>query len=539
MGKVTQNDVPQGLADTHQAMLRKAAGVLDDAAAYEAKVRRTAKTTSTKRKMPWNMARARNQLKKRELSPAETEQWLNLHQRAEFAKQNLHDESGQPWSSRDYQKDSLESTALRKVHCDGRDVGKTSEIEIIAAWAMVTQPDKQMLIATQCENHLFPLMARLARRFQTTPQFAPSVVELRRSPSWYFRFSNGFQLWGRIAGPHGVNFQGMHVDWQIIDEAQEMCETAWGELYQALNGGGRRWVYGVPNGLRNTFYRMTQDLESEQHNWPSSLNPEFTVEKDAELARLYGGKNSPGYIHRVLGMHGSPAHGVFNLDDYLACVREDAEFINVVLTAADEFEAPTGITSGEYYLGCDLGYARDPSEFVVYRAEPPHLRNVLRVHLEGVHYAKQQRIIQELDRAYQFRAIAIDCGNSGRAVAHNLMDQNSVMCDKVRAIEFGGSLDLPPLPDGRPRRRQAKQFMTELLERWMTERVLVFPRLPDRETQYASHTYSLGTFGQIVYDKGDDHIIDADRCAALAYFEEINMDQGGGGFTKGVVVEVF
>jgi hypothetical protein len=25
-------------------------------------------------------------------------------------------------------------------------------------------------------------------------------------------------LWGRLSGPRGVNFQGLHVDWQIVDE---------------------------------------------------------------------------------------------------------------------------------------------------------------------------------------------------------------------------------------------------------------------------------------------------------------------------------
>ncbi|HOH42729.1 MAG TPA: hypothetical protein PLZ53_06400, partial [Candidatus Hydrogenedentes bacterium] len=149
-------------------------------------------------------------------------QWLDIASRERFARAHFRDRNGAPWQVRPYQRPSLESRALRKVHCDGRDVGKTAEIEIIACWAMVACPDREMLIATQCENHLFPLMNRLARRFQQTPAFTPSLVEMRRSPSWHFRFSNNFVLWGRIAGPRGMNFQGMHVDWQIVDEAQEM-----------------------------------------------------------------------------------------------------------------------------------------------------------------------------------------------------------------------------------------------------------------------------------------------------------------------------
>ena len=220
--------------------------------------------------MDWSIGRARNLLRQRNLSEEQVAAWLRVHEREYFAGCFVCNREGKPWEVRPYQRDSLESHAMRKVHCDGRDVGKTSEIEIIACWAMVSCPNSEMLIATQCENHLYPLMHRLARRFETTPELKAMLVESRRTPSWHFRFSNGFTLWGRIAGPRGMNFQGLHVDWQIVDEAQEMTDVAWGELLQALNAGGRRWVYGVPNGLRNMFFRMTQDLTAEQHNWPST-----------------------------------------------------------------------------------------------------------------------------------------------------------------------------------------------------------------------------------------------------------------------------
>ena len=463
---------------------------------------------------------AQDKLGKRGLKKKEIDQWLQLHDRASFARQYLTDRNANPWEVRPYQRASLESYALRKVHCDGRDVGKTAEIETIAAWAMVACPDTEMLIATQCENHLFPLMSRLARRFEQTPEFAPSLVELRRSPSWFLRFANGFSIWGRIAGPRGVNFQGMHVAWQIVDEAQEMTETGWGELYQALNGGGRRWVYGVPNGLRNAFYRMTKMGDAEQYNWPSSLNPEFTREKDAELALLYGGRTASGYLHRVLGQHGAPAHAAFNLDDYLECVDPGVTAHNITLHEEDTFVPPCEVVQGDYYLGCDLGYARDPSELVVYQAVGPHFVNVLRVQLLGVNYAKQQDILCELDAAYDFRGVGIDCGNSGRAVAHNLMARGDLWCEKIRAYEFGSAITLDPLPDGTQVRRRTKQFMTELLQRRMAERSIVFPAIADRETQYASHTYTVSASGEIIYEKGDDHIIDADRCAVLRHYQD-------------------
>ncbi|MBI5093586.1 MAG: hypothetical protein HZB26_14225 [Candidatus Hydrogenedentes bacterium] len=475
--------------------------------------------------MPINHDHANTRLAGRGFTDNQIRKWLELHKRAHFAAKYFSDRNGNPWKPRHYQTDSLESFATRKVHCDGRDVGKTMEIEIMAAWALVAHPDSELLIATQCENHLFPLMNRLVRRFESTPQFMPSLVEIKRTPSWFLRFSNGFVLWGRIAGPRGVNFQGLHVDWQIVDEAQEMTETGWSELLQALNGDGSRWIYGVPNGLRNTFYRMTQMQTAEQYNWPSSLNPEFTAEKDAELALLYGGRTSPGYIHRVLGQHGEPEHAVFKLDDYLACVDEGLDCADLSIGEEDSFAAPPDIPAGDYYLGCDLGYARDPSEFVVYRAAPPHLVNVLRIHLHGVNYARQQQIIQELDKAYDFRGIGVDNGNSGRAVTHNLLEDGAVWGGRVQGFEFGANLDLEPHPDGTLHRRQTKQFMTELLERALADRSIVFPRIPDREAQYASHTYSIGLTGNIIYTKGNDHLIDADRCAILIHYLDTHLPE--------------
>ncbi|MBI4557920.1 MAG: hypothetical protein HY706_10090, partial [Candidatus Hydrogenedentes bacterium] len=177
-----------------------------------------------------NLEKLKLARKRRNLPNSEMDEWLFWNRRTAFAAAHFRDRNGNPWTPRAYQAESLESFAKRKVHCDGRDVGKTSEIEIIAAWASLVRPRTEMLIATQCENHLFPLMNRVARRFLTTPALRENLVELKRSPSWYARFRNGFVLWGRIAGPRGINFQGLHVDWQLVDEAQEMTEAGWGEL---------------------------------------------------------------------------------------------------------------------------------------------------------------------------------------------------------------------------------------------------------------------------------------------------------------------
>jgi len=355
-------------------------------------------------------------------------------------------------------------------------------------------------------------MERIVRRIESTPDFASALIDRKRHPSYCLRFRNGSILWGRIAGPRGINFQGLHVGWQLVDEAQELTDTAWGELYQALNA-------------RQTYYRMTQMDEYEQFRWPSDVNPDFTESKRRELVKLYGGLQSEGYIHRVLGEHGAPAMAAFRFDDYLECIDRSLEFDNVCIDSAllnehalDEvLPAPGAVPArSDFYLGVDLGYTRDPSELVVYAdIDGGRMVNVARVHLEGVDYHTQQQVIELLDTRYAFRGIGIDAGNNGRAVAHALRAIDARWDTLVHAYDFGSKLLVGYSADGTPYYRRTKRFMTELIERRIHDRSVVYPNLADRDEQYVSHTYRVGPSGEIVYSKGNDHIIDADRCAML------------------------
>jgi hypothetical protein len=61
-----------------------------------------------------------------------------------------------------------------------------------------------------------------------------------------------------------------------------------------------------------------------------------------------------------------------------------------------------------------------------------------------------------------------------------------------------------------------KELTTEILIRLMAAGEISFPPIGDRYNQYAGHTYCIAPSGRMVYSKGNDHIIDADRCAVMA-----------------------
>jgi hypothetical protein len=80
--------------------------------------------------------------------------------------------------------------------------------------------------------------------------------------------------------------------------------------------------------------------------------------------------------------------------------------------------------------------------------------------------------------------------------------------------------------DGHEVRKRTKEFMTSLIAGALQRRQLVFP-IEDLEIedQFTTHTYTLHD-GRIVYSKGNDHVIDAVRCAMLAR-EQSTLNQVG------------
>jgi hypothetical protein len=136
--------------------------------------------------------------------------------------------------------------------------------------------------------------------------------------------------------------------------------------------------------------------------------------------------------------------------------------------------------------------------------------------MRSVDYATQQNVIETLDNMLNFDAIGIDNGHSGIAVAHNLMSISEAWAHKVVPVPFGGTVEWDGGWDVPRIRRFVKELLTEMLIRLINSNEIRFPPIPERYTQYAGHTYSQAPSGRIVYTKGNDHIIDADRCAIMA-----------------------
>ena len=79
---------------------------------------------------------------------------------------------------------------------------------------------------------------------------------------------------------------------------------------------------------------------------------------------------------------------------------------------------------------------------------------------------------------------------------------------------------------GRELKKRTKELMTSEINAALQRRQLILP-IEDTEVadQFTTQTYSLHN-GQIVYSKGNDHIVDAARCGIRAW--NFAKDEGGG-----------
>lgn len=179
--------------------------------------------------------------------------------------------------------------------------------------------------------------------------------------------------------------------------------------------------------------------------------------------------------------------------------------------------------TGVFWIGGDLGYTNDPTELVVFQevetGERRVLKLVLRLHLEHVAYPNISQTLALLDRYYTPAGIGVDNGGNGLAVVQELLGLDKYrdlgLEGRLVGLDFGGTTTLA-VRDGREVKKRTKELMTSLISGAFQRRELILPAGDlEIEDQFTTHTYTLHD-GRVVYSKGNDHIIDAVRCAVLA-----------------------
>lgn len=468
----------------------------------------------------------------------------------------LKNRDGGPRTYRWYQKEDLECRATRVIHLDGRAVGKTINLSTYLLWFASVHKGKSALVGAPYQGHLDTIIEEVEYQLHHVEALKKNLsVDLKqpgikRKPYFQLRFRNSNMVYFRPAGTDGDAFRSLHVDLILLDEAAWLPELAWTTVFQCLNPGGVLRVYSTPNGLRNRkFYQLTQDKSWTQFHWPSWIVPRWNEERRQELLNFYGGEHSSGWLHEAAGEHGMPSYGVFNSAQVLQAMTEGLNYQFVRLDGdmfsdcADEAETRTrlellaGLDGGQgtYWLGVDTGYAADPSELLLFEEdEREALTLAVRIHAKHLPYPLLSELIALVDELYSPAGIGLDRGGNGTAVEHELLRLDKYraagFAGKLVGVDFGGSTLVGEDKEGQPVKKRTKEHMTSLINRALNARRLRLPK-EDREIedQLCTHTCTRSDHG-VIYSKGNDHVVDALRCALLA------REQGiGGGYDPMVV----
>jgi len=443
----------------------------------------------------------------------------------------------------EHQKEDLRCKSKNIIHQDGRDVGKSVCIVTDLLHYAFTTKGGSGLVATPHQGHLDTLIDEFEFQVGENPDLTTAIAinksghsAITRKPYFKAHFISGTVIHFRPGGDYGKAFRSLHVDRVWIDEAAWLPEQAWRAVRQCLNAGGRFRLYSNPNGLRDTtYYRITKEKKRwKLFHWPSSHNPNWTEDREQELLDFYGGRDTPGFQHEVLGEHGRPSYGAFNHEQFKLCQKVYDGYRAVSISgeelsdcdSEDEVRDRLDLLmclapeDGLFWVGADTGYTNDPSEVTVWKEdEIGTMRLVFRLHTAQVHYPALAEVIAIIDRYYNPRGIGIDNGGNGLSVVQDLKNLDKFRGqdfeNKVRGFDFGGATVIGYDDDTKPVRKRTKEYMTALINRALAKRKAIFPIDDiDIENEFTTHTYTLQN-GRVVYSKGNDHIVDSTRCAFL------------------------
>lgn len=457
----------------------------------------------------------------------------------------LCNQDGSPRTYWKHQVEDLRNSRAQIIHQDGREVGKTIVLTTLVLHFGFTTPNDSGLVVTPNQGHLETIIEEAEHQIFSNPDLEASIaknrlghLDIKRKPYYQIRFAGGTLIHFRPAGDKGQSLRSLHVNRIWVDEGAWLTERAWKALRRCLNANGHLRIYSNPNGLRDsTYYRLTQDKSKRWFvvRWPSMLHPNWTKEREEELVEFYGGRDTSGYQHEILGEHGSPSYAAFNVEAFHTNQKMNHAYRKVVITGEEMLDCSgdedvrtrldllLGLTPqpGEHVLGGDLGYTSDPCELVVFeRDEEACLSMVLRVHLEHVAYPYIAEAVAALDTYFEFTWIGIDKGGNGLAVEQDLKrldkfaDHN--FGDRLEAFDFGSSTVIGFNTSGKQIKKRTKELMTSLINGRLARKLITFPDSDiEVEDQFTTQTYTMSN-GKIIYSKGRDHIIDAVRCAVLA-----------------------
>lgn len=433
-------------------------------------------------------------------------------------------DTGEPYRFWDYQRESAHAWTQDVIHQDGAECGKTREIIALIAWAGCTAVGGRVanpwsLVAAPQQTHLDEIILALEEQFGVADGANRKTViqhfwmKPKKTPHTMHRFlapnpvrpdrPSIARTYYRPGGHDGEAFRGVHVNaFGFFDEAAKVKNAViFSEFWRALKPGCRSRIYSVPDGDRSTeYFRLTNAARLNLpegadgfrlFRWQQTMKPYpfWSEQREADMVRRFGGRNTPGYQRNVLGEHGQAENPVWpwgvllpnvvDLPGYrviklladgeadslsieaLSCTmsvnegrkvgayewRQDSSMPLRPLLRAPDAERRRqlrdllrphvpGAAHGVFWAGGDLGERNDPTEIILSEEVGTVLHDRVRIHAKGLPYHLQEDLIAALDGLFHHLPFwGIDLGSAGTTVVKDL-----IAVDRFADCNFDGRL---------------------------------------------------------------------------------------------------
>lgn len=319
--------------------------------------------------------------------------------------------------------------------------------------------------------------------------------------------------------------------------------------------GYQRNVMGLHGSAENPVFPIDV-MQTNFFHVPEYITLKITADGSADLLRVerYNVEVNTDEKGKKFGKQENYAEHEYPLDDFVmsaeARMATGEDCLRPRLRELIAQYLPSG-KPGKYNWGGDLGFSRDPSELFLFKTVGGMERLVARIHLRGLGYDLQQEFIYLLDERNSFQGDwGVDFGNAGTAVVQNLksLPQYEVADYENRMTgftfskvtecvnELGGILEQEDKVSGDMKaiKVNMKQLATELIVARMQKQGYELPPDPEVVSHLQNHTSRENNRGVAIYDKKNDHTIDAIRTAMLAKVYKVINGGGIDVFSGGV-----
>ena len=451
--------------------------------------------------------------------------------------------------SRDYQDKILLSSQIGNtvVARTGRAIGKTSALNSMVANTILANPLKEGLITTPMKAHIDPIFNKLISFLESNKLFKHLIdvkngARVLRSPEYYIELTNGFRLYGRIAGTNrGSSLFGLHVDFIWVDEAGHYLDEAVDNLQGCMNKNCTIVVFGVPFGLRNSYLTKLWDdsvIPSFcKHKISRYMDPSFTPIEEKRLEKIYGGKNSVSFLNQVMAEDDVAQKVTFNPQYYTKCfevfdsyqtdIIDGKRFDENTINEDIDLRLPVAPDGCVIYTSADVGYDPDPTVFGVFAKGMDGISTLIyKLVLRSITYTRQTQIMNYINTKLESRSLSVDVGGPGRTIYLDLMNEK-LFPDReyfVFDVKFGGSVTIGIDKNNKEIKAAVKYHSTILLDRLFQTRKIL---LPENDVELYTEVYTSTQYktqdGNYKYN-GIDHNLDMLRAYALTglYIENLN-----------------